>query len=56
MKENKDLFSDIISPLLEGAIIMHEMYLNFIEAGFSKEEAIILVGNLMTNMTEKLED
>lgn len=32
------------TPLLECAVTLHEMYKNFVEAGFTESQAMFLIG------------
>jgi hypothetical protein len=41
-----------LSPLLDAAVQAHELFLSFIEAGFTEEQAIKLVIGLLKSGTE----
>ncbi len=43
MSENNKGPGDPIRPLLDAAITMHEMYISFVKAGFTEQQALYLV-------------
>ena len=52
-------FEDFVSPIKEAAFAMHDMYLNFIEAGFTEKQSFELIARLFAvtvEMTKKDED
>lgn len=51
--------AEVISPLLEMAIVMHETYSAFMSAGFSEDQSLQLVmgmADMMGNNTDELDD
>jgi hypothetical protein len=44
---------DPVSELLSAAIAVHEMYTTFQAAGFTKKEALYLVGQSLQSMTRR---
>jgi hypothetical protein len=50
-KPNKDpLFVEHLTPLQEGAIVMHEQYSAFLSAGFSQAQSM----QILISMTEAM--
>lgn len=45
-----------ISFLLEAAISMHELYLNFIDAGFSVDESLKLIAYMVTTSKKEKDE
>jgi hypothetical protein len=39
---------DVLSPLAQAAVQVHEMFSELRRAGFSRKEALTLVGNMIT--------
>jgi hypothetical protein len=44
------LFAEHLSPLREGAIVMHEQYLAFLSAGFTEAQSM----QILISMTEAM--
>lgn len=42
---------DFKSPALEAAIALHEMFLTFVQAGFTEDQALKIVLNMMISGT-----
>lgn len=40
---------DFNSPILDAAIAMHEMFLTFVKAGFTENQALFLVADVLRN-------
>ena len=49
-------FDEPTTSLVESAIILHELYMSLLDAGFSQEESLILVGNMVVGWSKKMED
>lgn len=45
-----DEISDPFTGLAEGAVGMHVLYEAFVESGFKRDEALYLVGQMLTAM------
>jgi len=46
-EELNKIFGQAHNSLVQGAIAMHELYLSFIQAGFTEEQALKLVVEVM---------
>ena len=49
-KPDEPLFREIVSPLQEVAIVMHEQFLAFLKAGFTEEQSM----QILISMTESM--
>jgi hypothetical protein len=43
--------NDPFLPLLDAAVSFHEMFLNFVEAGFTEQQALYLVAQILRPQT-----
>jgi hypothetical protein len=49
-KPDDPLFKEVLSPLQEAAIVMHEQFLAFLKAGFTEEQSLRILISLTEGM------